>query len=144
MKSDHLEKSTYDHDRSVFGEKYDKTTIDEWPFSANLQKTCSAVIIGADIMLTSAFCCNNIPKNDVSNWRMHMGGTKAIGKFRVRIKSVHIHPRYKNENGIKCFDMGVWALHYYGPILDFLTSSVHIPQMRHDEENYPGANKTWQ
>ena len=36
-----------------------------------------------------------------------MGGTKAIGKFRVRIKSVHIHPRYKNENGIKSFDICV-------------------------------------
>ena len=93
--------SEYDMDRGSTAERYDKTSIDQWPFAANLQKACSAVIIGADLLLTSAFCCSVVPQAEIKTWRMHMGGSKAIGKFKVKIAEMHIHPHYRNVNGIK-------------------------------------------
>ena len=48
-----------------------------------------------------------IPKIEVNNWRINMEGQKSNGKIRVRVKSVHIHPRYVNSNGIKSNDICV-------------------------------------
>ena len=91
----------------AFGEKYDTTTIDQWPFAANMQKGCSGVIIARDAILTSAFCCSRVPRSEVANWRINMGGSKATGNFRVRMKSVHMHPSYRNINGRKSNDICV-------------------------------------
>ena len=49
-----------------------------------------------------------VPKEEVSTWRMHMGGSKAIGKFKVKIATMHIYPRYRNVNGIKARVRNPW------------------------------------
>ena len=65
-----------------------------WPFVANIQKKCSAVLISGNALLTSATCCTVIDGDDISSWRVNIGAEKAIGDKRIKINSRHVHPHF--------------------------------------------------
>ncbi|CBY40535.1 unnamed protein product, partial [Oikopleura dioica] len=89
---------------------FEKSDTKSWPWAVNINLQCSGTLIDTNMVLTSAFCCQSVSPNDITNTRVNMGSKKAIGKMSVRMHSFAINPRFSNVGGIRKNDICIIRL----------------------------------
>ncbi len=105
---------------------FEKTDTKSWPWAVNINRQCSGTLIDTNMVLTSAFCCQSVSPNDITNTRVNMGSKKAIGKMSVRMHSFAIHPRFSNVGGIRKNDICIIRLVRHVDISEEVRNGFHF------------------